>query len=149
MSELKKTLPAAEYDKIKHVTNLLRGHKEFFTKEEKQKLDALFPNSFELSEAYRLARKLTHIFNTHLESSAGLAKFNNWILEVRTTKLRCFNKFIKMLKKFKVEIANYFIARKNSGFVEGFNNKIKVLKRRCYGIFDTKTLFKRLLLDTS
>jgi hypothetical protein len=32
---------------------------------------------------------------------------------------------------------NYFHRkqRKNSGFIEGLNNKIKVIKRRCYGIF--------------
>ncbi|NDE11891.1 MAG: hypothetical protein EBZ95_15235, partial [Chitinophagia bacterium] len=29
-----------------------------------------------------------------------------------------------------VNILNYFKSRKNSGFVEGLNNKIKVLKRR-------------------
>jgi len=35
------------------------------------------------------------------------------------------------------EIANYFIERKNSGFVEGLNNKIKIITRRCYGIFNS------------
>jgi len=29
------------------------------------------------------------------------------------------------------------------------NNKIKVLKRRCYGIYDLKHLFQRLFLDLS
>ncbi|MGC3834751.1 transposase [Moritella viscosa] len=33
--------------------------------------------------------------------------------------------------KYKGQIANYFKGRKNSGFVEGLNNKIKVMKRRC------------------
>ena len=33
------------------------------------------------------------------------------------------------------------------GFVEGLNNKIKVLKRRCYGLIKTETLFQRLFLD--
>jgi hypothetical protein len=28
-------------------------------------------------------------------------------------------------------IANYFINHQTSGFVEGLNNKLKVLKRRC------------------
>ena len=45
------------------------------------------------------------------------------------------------------EISNYFLARQNSGFVEGLNNKIKVLKRRCYGIFNLSHLFQRLSLD--
>ena len=45
------------------------------------------------------------------------------------------------------EITNYFLDRHNSGFVEGLNNKIKVIKRRCYGIFDTGRLFQRILID--
>jgi len=40
-------------------------------------------------------------------------------------------------------LANYFKNRRNSGFVEGLNNLIKVVKRRCYGIFKTETLFQR------
>ncbi len=34
-----------------------------------------------------------------------------------------------------------------SEFVEGLNNKIKTLKRRCYGIPRITTLFQRLYLD--
>ncbi|MHA2219756.1 MAG: transposase, partial [Candidatus Hodarchaeales archaeon] len=45
------------------------------------------------------------------------------------------------------EITNYFEARFNSGFVEGLNNKIKVIKRRCYGIFNIEHLFQRIHLD--
>jgi transposase len=36
---------------------------------------------------------------------------------------------------------------RTSGFVEGFNNKVKVLKRRCYGITNLTHLFQRLYLD--
>ena len=34
-----------------------------------------------------------------------------------------------------------------SGFVEGFNNKLKVLKRRCYGLTNLGHLFQRIFLD--
>ena len=44
-------------------------------------------------------------------------------------------------------IATYFVARNNNGFVEGFNNKIEVLKRRCYGLGNVTRLFQRLILD--
>ena len=44
-------------------------------------------------------------------------------------------------------ILNYFFARETSGFVEGFNNKIKVLKRRSYGITNVAHLFQRIYLD--
>ena len=65
------------------------------------------------------------------------------------SKLTCFKKFIGSPKKWKNEIANYFVSRQTSAFVEGLNNKIKVLKRRCYGIYDLKHLFQRLFLALS
>lgn len=40
-----------------------------------------------------------------------------------------------------------FIRRQTSGFVEGLNNKIKVLKRRWYGLRNVTRLFQRLTLD--
>jgi transposase len=39
------------------------------------------------------------------------------------------------------------LERHSSGFVEGLNNKIKVIKRRCYGILNAKHLFQRIYLD--
>jgi transposase len=45
------------------------------------------------------------------------------------------------------KINNYFIRRETSGFVEGLNNKIKVIKRRCYGIYNLGRLFQHIWLD--
>ena len=112
-------------------------------------VDSLFSHSPELIEAYRLGLKLTQIFNTRMNKQEALLKLNAWIKEVKYSKLRCFNSFIKTLKKYKNEIANYFIDRNTSAFVEVINNKAKVLKRRCYGIFTIKHLFQRLYLDLS
>jgi transposase len=44
-------------------------------------------------------------------------------------------------------ITNYFISRSSSGWVEGLNNKIKVLKRGSYGIKNLASLFRRIWLD--
>ena len=71
-----------------------------------------------------------------------------WIEEVTNSELSCFNKFIKTLTTYQEQIVNYFIQRNNSGFVEGFNNKVKVLKRRCYGLSNATKLFQRLIVDT-
>ena len=57
------------------------------------------------------------------------------------------NSTIADVNKYKPYIGNYFKARKNSGIGEGLNNKIKVLKRRCYGLFNIESLFQRLFLD--
>jgi transposase len=42
---------------------------------------------------------------------------------------------------------NYFKKRLNSGFVEGLNNKIKTIKRRCYGLTDVQHVFQRIFPD--
>jgi transposase len=76
-----------------------------------------------------------------------MAKINRWIKAVEKSDITCFDSFISTLGKYKPYIANYFKKRKNSGFVEGLNNKIKVAKRRCYGFFKIETIFQRLFLD--
>lgn len=43
-------------------------------------------------------------------------------------------------------IANYFIDHQTSSFVEGLNNKLKVLKRRCYGLRNVGRLFQMMEL---
>ncbi|MDM8526026.1 transposase, partial [Desulfococcaceae bacterium HSG8] len=74
-------------------------------------------------------------------------KIRNWKTEVRSSGLKCFDSFLKTLEKNFGEITNYFISRQTSGFVEGLNNKIKVIKRRCYGITNISNLFRRIFLD--
>ena len=52
-------------------------------------------------------------------------------------------------KKADVVHANNVLAHvaDTSGFVEGLNNKIRTIKRRCYGIRKVSTLFQRIWLD--
>jgi transposase len=66
---------------------------------------------------------------------------------VQGSEVREFDSFLQVLETMWEEILNYFDNRENSGFVEGLNNKIKVLKRRCYGIFNLKHLYQRIYLD--
>jgi transposase len=54
---------------------------------------------------------------------------------------------VAALPKWMDEITNYFIQRQPSGFVEGLNDKIKVIQRRCYGIYDLGRLCQHIWLD--
>ena len=82
-----------------------------------------------------------------LTRKSALAKINRWIASIKKSDIKIFFSFINTLEKYKPYISNYFKDRKNSGFVEGLNNKIKVAKRRCYGLIKTESLFQRLFLD--
>jgi len=76
----------------------------------------------------------------------AFAKINRWTALVKKSDVSRFNSFIKTLEKYKTNVLNYFKKRKTSGFVEGLNNKIKVMKRRCYGLYKTESIFQRLFL---
>ena len=64
-----------------------------------------------------------------------------------TQRLEWHDPFLVTLETWWEEITAFFVARANSGFVEGLNNKLKVLKRRCYGLFNRQHWFQRIFLD--
>ena len=149
LKRLKKTLSEKEYGALKPAIRILCHNKEYMTLEEKRITEPLFKHSPLLKVAYELCCRLTGIFNGNFSVEEACEKINEWISAVEGSKVTCFNKFIQTLKKYKQEIVEYFQDRHTSGFVEGFNNKVKVLKRRCYGIFNIKHLFQRISLDFS
>jgi len=100
-----------------------------------------------LKLAYDLRRHLTAIFEQQISQAVAKRKILAWIEQIQKSGLKCFDEFIKTLKHWWEEITNFFVDRASSGFVEGLNNKLKVLKRRCYGIFNLDHLFQRIYLD--
>jgi transposase len=90
---------------------------------------------------------LTAIFDTARAKAAGLRRLHFWRQRVVRSGLTCFDAFVKLLDNWLDLIANYFIDHQTSSFVEGLNNKLKVLKRRCYGLRNVSRLFQRLTLD--
>jgi len=90
---------------------------------------------------------LTAIFEQELSKEEAKPEIKKWRGRVKARGLKCYESFFTTLDNWLEEITNYFLQRHNSGFVEGLTNKIKVLKRRCYGIFNLGHLFQRLFLD--
>ena len=126
---------------------IIRKQHECLTEADKSKLALLYHYSPTFKKADQYALKLTNIFNTHCKRKLASDKINRWIDMVEKSDVTCFNSFIETLKKYQSYILNYFKDRKNSGFVEGLNNKIKVAKRRCYGLLKTESFVHRLFLD--
>lgn len=147
MRELKKALSSKEYQGLKGVMWALRRNQADLTDEEMRLLELLFECSPALHAAYHLREQLTGIFESpHTKVSAERA-LRQWIEEVKRSGLTCFDKFLGTLENWMDEITNYFLDRQSSGWVEGFNNKIKVIKRRSYGLSVPANLFRRIWLD--
>jgi transposase len=147
LRRLKSELSEDEYQQLKGNMWAFRKKKADRTPEERRVLRKFFSHSPDLKQAYELREQLTDIFEQMISKSTAKRKFQTWINRVQGSRLTCFDDFIKTLRNWMEEISNYFIKRDTSGFVEGFNNKVKVLKRRCYGIFNHHHLFQRLYLD--
>jgi len=144
---LQKELPKAALDDLKHTLWPFRKREADLDAVEQARLDGLLAHSPPLQQAYRLREQLTTIFDTARSKKDGLRRIGYWRARVAKSGLACFDAFLKLLDSWLDLIANYFISRQTSGFVEGLNNKLKVLKRRCYGLRNVVRLFQRLTLD--
>ncbi len=118
------------------------------TDSEWELLQRLFAYSPNMKEAYLLREELTQIFERHHTRTTAKLAIRAWCRRARQSKLSQFETFLVTIETYFEQIANYFLERLTSSFVEGFNNRVKVLKRRCYGIFNVDHLFQRLTLDT-
>ena len=144
---LKKELPKTEYEEVEGVMWIVRKNNEDLTSDEREKLNRLFEYAPELKLAYTLREELTSIFEIQMTKEVAKKRLIEWRDKVRRSALTCFDKFLTTLNNWLDKIVNYFVNRLSSGFVEGSNNKVKTIERRCYGILRVTTLFQRLYLD--
>jgi transposase len=147
LKRLRSELTEEEYQPLKGSMWAFRKKPGELKPEERQALKCLFAHAPKLKLAYDLREQLTDIFEQTIAKSEAQQKIRTWIRRVKRSELKCFNDFLNTLEHWWEEITNYFVQRENSGFVEGFNNKLKVLKRRCYGLFNREHLFQRIYLD--
>lgn len=144
---LKKELPPAQYAEIKGSMWACRKNNADLDDLQRQKLRRLFDHAPDLKRAYSFREELSAIFQMPLTRTEALIRLQKWQDKVQRSGLACFQSFLTTLHNWRDEIANYFIERRSSGFVEGLNNKIKTIKRRCYGLSNVVHLFQRIYLD--
>ena len=137
----KRAAPTAE------LRPLLRREWRELTREQQGQVAELFEQTPALASAYRLRTLLTAIFDHRPDRATAQTRLQRWTEQVKATGLSCFDKFLNTLHRWQDGILNYFEGGHTSGFVEGLNNKLKLLKRRCFGLDDPVELFRRLWLD--
>ena len=144
---LRKELPEEQREELKRTLWPFRKRPSELDEAEQARLDVLLRYSPALRQAHTLREELTTIFDTARSKADGLRRIRFWRGRVERSGLSCFAGFLKLLDSWLDLIANYFTHHQTSGFVEGLNNKLKVLKRRCYGLKNVGRLFQRLTLD--
>ena len=76
--------------------------------------------------------------------------FDNWKASLKWQRLHPYEEFAKMIERHWGEIVAHIEAedKVSLGFVEGLNNKIRVIQRRAYGLRDEEYLRLKILTST-
>ena len=133
-------------DILKGTKWLLLRNKSNLKLSAKKELKNLLELNENLATAYILKEKLATIWNYKSEAWARKS-INDWISIAEESKIRGVKAFIKTLRKHEYGIISHCKHPISNGKIEGTNNKIKVLKRRCYGFHDVE-YFKLKILET-
>ena len=131
---LRASLPEEQQEELKHILWPCRKRPAELNEKERVQLERFLVHSPALQQAITLREELTTIFETARGRADGLRRIRFWRERVTKSGLTCFEGFLKLLDTWLELIVNYFIDHQTSAFVEGLNNKLKVLKRRCYGL---------------
>lgn len=131
---------------IKGQRYTLLSHRANLSTESKQALKKLLAANKRLNTAYLLKEEFSQLWDYQSETWA-LRFFENWKEKLKWQRLKPFEKFAAMIEKHWDGIASYFIAENKVklGFVEGLNNKVRVIRLRAYGYRDEEYLKLKIL----
>ena len=125
--------------------NLL-AHHENLTLSGQQALRMLLRANKRLNTAYVLKESFSQLWNYRSETWARKF-FDNWKAALRWQRLKPYEAFAQLIERHWEGIATFVQAEQkvSLGFVEGLNNKIRVIQRRAYGLRDEEYLRLKIL----
>jgi transposase len=124
---------------------LLSRH-ENLTLEGRRALKVLLAANKRLNTAYLLKESFDQLWGYKREGWARRF-FDNWRAALKWQRLKPYKKFAEMIDRHWDGIAAYCKEENkvSLGFVEGLNNKIRVIQRRAYGLRDEEYLRLKIL----
>ena len=131
---------------IKGQKYTLLSHRENLTSEGRQSLKTLLAANKRLNTAYLLKESFGQLWDYEREGWARRF-FENWRSSLKWQRLKPYEKFAAMIDRHWDGIAAYCKPENkvSLGFVEGLNNKIRVMQRRAYGLRDEEYLRLKVL----
>jgi transposase len=131
---------------IKGQKYTLLSNRENLTLDGRKALKELLSANKRLNTAYLLRESFGQLWSYQTEGWARRF-FDNWKESLKWQRLEPYEKFAKMIERHWDGIAAYSRPENkvSLGFVEGLNNKIRVIQRRAYGLRDEEYLRLKIL----
>lgn len=145
--EIQRSASEADKEQLKGYRWILVKNQDTLSEQEKAKLDEMYTASPTLKRLHELKESLRAVFETAADRATAAEQLQDWIAQVEKTGLKSLAKFVTTLRNWWDPILNYFNDHITSGFVEGMNNKIKLIKRRAYGYRNFVHFRLRLLIE--
>lgn len=141
-----KRLSGKDRSYIKGQKYTLLSRKENLSLEGRRALKKLLCANRRLNTAYLLKESFGQLWDYQSEGWARRF-FDNWKQSLRWQRLKPYQKFAEMIERHWDGIATYCKSENkvSLGFVEGLNNKIRVIQRRAYGLRDEEYLRLKIL----
>lgn len=124
----------------------LLSHRENLSLDGRVALKRLLAANKRLNTAYLLKESFGQLWDYRREAWARRF-FDQWCKSLRWQRLKPYEKFAAMIERHWDGIAAYCRPdnKVSLGFVEGLNNKIRVIQRRAYGLRDEEYLRLKVL----
>ena len=134
---------------IKGQKYVLLSHRENLSPDKRQRLKMLLAANKRLNTAYVLKEQFGQLWTYRREPWARRF-FDQWRAALRWQRLKPFEEFAAVIERHWGGVAAYCRPENKVplGFVEGLNNKIRVIQRRCYGLRDEDYLHLKILTCT-
>ena len=131
---------------IKGQKYTLLSHPQNLTGTARKNLKLLLAANKRLNTAYLLKESFGQLWDYNREGWARKF-FENWRASLKWQRLKPYEKFAEMIERHWDGLAAYCKPENkvSLGFVEGLNNKIRVMQRRAYGLRDEKYLRLKVL----
>ena len=141
---IQRAAPEAEKGQLKGCRWLLVKNAEDLSDEEQAKLAAMFVVAPALQRLHELKEAFRTVFETAPDRATAQEQLTDWVQEVDQSGVSGLTKFLTTLRNWWEVILNYFQDRLTSGFVEGLNNKLKLIKRLAYGYRNVAHSYNRV-----
>ena len=129
---------------FKKSRNLLMKQTEKLSEEEMDRLSLMFEIAPRLADAYRIKNDFITVIRSN-SSIEGKQRLVDWLFSVEVMDLPEFHDCTKAYHNWFQEIINSMDVPWTNGYIEGCNNKTKVLKRVSYGMRNFSHFRKRIL----
>jgi transposase len=118
---------------------------ERLTERERRRLVALFEREPMIAEAWGLKEAFRSIYRAPDRAEAG-RRLDQFLDAVDRAQLPAFTAFADGVRLWRAELLAYFDEPTTNGYAEGVINKVKVIKRRAYGLPTFDGFRERVLL---